>query len=298
MEQFTFEKINVHGIVINTARSGYGELPVVLLHGFPESLLCWRRVAPELAKQTAVVCMDLRGYGDSDKPHDSTDPNLYSKKTMAKDVHEVMRHLGYSKYIVVGHDRGATVAFRVALDYPAEVAGLVVLDVLPTTDTWRVLQGTFGVFSYHMFLLAQPADYPERLIGANPDVFFNHTMDTWCKTPDAIPAGIRNTYLQHFRDPATLHAMCEDYRAGAFIDANDDKVANEQGKKIQSPVRVLWQKPEGFTLPFDPIAVWQAWATKKVEGAALACGHFLPEEKPAEVISCIKELLGASLLAK
>lgn len=294
MDQFTYEKINVGGIWINTARNKHGAstlLPVVLLHGFPESMLAWRSVAPQLAKHTTVVCLDLRGYGDSDKPQSDTDSHLYSKRTMAKDVRKVMHYFGFDQYIVAGHDRGGIVAFHLALDYPDEVAGLAILDVLPTTDTWRFLQGTFGVFGYHMFLLAQPTDYPERLIGADPDIFFNHTMDNWCKTPQVIPAAVRKEYLSHFRDPMTLRAMCEDYRAGAFIDGADEQAAYDQGKRVKAPLRVLWQKAEGFELPFDPLEVWQKWTKEKVQGSALACGHFLPEEKPKEVLSTIYKLI-------
>ncbi len=286
----------MNGIAIHTARSTSHTdvVPVVLLHGFPESMLSWRIVAPELAKSTSVVCLDLRGYGESDPPK-GEDPKLYSKQTMAQDVHEVMQHFGYDRYIVVGHDRGGCVAFRLALDYPDEVAGVVILDVLPTLDTWQSLQGTFGVFGYHMFLLAQPTDYPERLIGAAPEIFFNNTMDNWNKTPHTIPQDIREKYLDYFKDPETLHAMCQDYRAGAFVDPVDDQAAKDAGKKIQAPLTVLWQKPEGFELPFDPIKVWQEWSDQKVSGYPVACGHFIQEEKPDEVVKVARELLASTV---
>jgi pimeloyl-ACP methyl ester carboxylesterase len=273
--------VTVGEVALQVAIGGDGP-PLVLLHGFPESHLAWRGVAPRLADRFTVICPDLRGYGESDKPTGDAAHERYAKRTMARDVATLMRKLGHERFAVAGHDRGALVAFRLALDFPAAVERLAVLAVIPTLDMWEALDGPLGLTAYHLFLLAQPPDFPERMIGAVPDLFLTHTLDTWCGTPGAIDGEVRQEYLRAFRRPATIHAICEDYRAGATVDLSHDRADRANGRRIGTPLLALWQQPAGIDLPFDPLAVWRRWADD-VDGWALDCGHFLPEERPTEV---------------
>lgn len=289
IEELSYESIKVNGVALHVATGGKGT-PIVLLHGFPETHMAWRYVAPELIKDFTVVCPDLRGYGQSEKPHGDEQHINYSKRTMAKDIYELMKHLGHEKFAVAGHDRGGLVGFRLALDYPEAVTHLLVLDVIPTIDMWENLHGIFGVFGYHQFFLAQPSDFPEKMLQAGAKTFLDHTLNSWCKHPEALPADIREEYLKAFSDPKSLHAICEDYRAGAFVDGGHDAKDREAGKKISIPTTALWQDPKGMQLPFDPLKTWQFWAPHAT-GKAIDAGHFLAEETPDEVVGAIQDLI-------
>src|SRR5581483_5037650 len=187
--------------------------PVLLLHGIPETHLMWRRVAPDLAREFTVVATDLRGYGASGKPATGPDHEPYSKRATARDQLAVMRRLGFERFDVAGHDRGARCAYRLALDHPAHVRKLAVLDVIPTGDAFGRADMAFGLGFWLWFFLAQPADLPERLIGADPRLLVDHMLDTWSGTPDAFPDDVRAEYRRAFANPATVHAICEEYRA-------------------------------------------------------------------------------------
>lgn len=292
IEELTYKFIEVNGIKLNVATGGKG-MPIVLLHGFPETHLAWRYVAPELIKNFTVVCPDLRGYGQSDKPHGDEQHMGYSKRTMAKDIYELMKRLGYEKFAVAGHDRGGLIGFRLALDYPETITHLLILDVIPTVNMWESLGGVFGVFGYHQFFLAQPSDFPEKMLQASAKTFLDYTLDNWCKNPDALPANIRKEYLKAFSRPDSLHAICEDYRAGAFVDGAHDTEDRKRGRKIHIPTVVLWQDPKGMDLPFDPLKTWQSWAPN-ASGSAIDAGHLLPEEKPKDVVEAISNLLATT----
>lgn len=289
IEELSYKTIEANGIKLNVATGGKGD-PIVLLHGFPETHLAWRFVVPELIKNHTIVCPDLRGYGQSDKPHGDAQHMNYSKRTMAKDIYDLMKGLGYEKFAVVGHDRGGLVGFRLALDYPDAVTHLLILDVIPTVDMWESLHGIFGIFGYHQFFLAQPGDFPEKILQTSAKTFLDYTLDNWCKHPDALPANIREEYLKAFATPESIHAICEDYRAGAFIDGGHDTKDREAGKKIDIPTAILWQDPKGMELPFDPLKTWQAWAPHAT-GSPIDAGHLLPEEKPHEVAIAVKNLI-------
>lgn len=288
IETLSYKFIEVNGIKLRVATGGSG-MPLVLLHGFPETHVAWRYVAPELLKNYTVVCPDLRGYGQSDKPQGDEKHTNYSKRTMAKDIRELMKKLGHDSFAVAGHDRGGLVGFRLALDYPGVVTHLLVLDVIPTVDMWESLHGIFGVFGYHQFFLAQPADFPEKILQASSKIFLDYTLDSWCKNPRVL-SDVRSEYLEAFSSPSSIHAVCEDYRAGAFVDGNDDAKDRAAGKKIDIPVSILWQDPKGMELPFDPLKTWQSWAPNAT-GKPIDAGHLLPEEKPDEVINAINDLL-------
>ncbi|WP_433036021.1 alpha/beta fold hydrolase [Actinomycetospora sp. CA-053990] len=258
---------------------------LLLLHGFPQTHEVWRHVAPELARTHTVICPDLPGYGDS------AVPESLAKRTTARTLLEVARRLGHKRVAVVGHDRGALVALRAALDHPEAVTHLAVLDVLPTVETWDALHGTAGVFAFHLFLLAHPTPLPETMIGADPDGFFGHFLDAWTVVPDAIPPEVRERYLAACRRPETVRAICEDYRAGATVDVDHDRADRERGRRVAAPTLALWQDPGDAVLPFDPGEVWSRWAGT-LSTATLRTGHFLPEEAPADVVAHLRRHLG------
>jgi pimeloyl-ACP methyl ester carboxylesterase len=268
---------------LRVATGGAGP-PVLLLHGFPQTHLAWRAVAPLLAERFRVVCPDLPGYGAS-----APAPG-YAKRTTAATMVALMRELGHERFAVVGHDRGALVAFRAALDHPGAVERLAVLDVVPTTDMWAALQGTGGVFAFHLYLLAHPADLPERMIAADPDAFFGHFLDIWSRRPAAIPAEVRAAYLDACRRPEAIHAICEDYRASATVDVEHDTADRQAGRRIAAPVLAMWQDPDDLVLPFDPEEVWSSWAPD-LRTRVLPGGHFLPEDCPEEVAAAVTELI-------
>jgi haloacetate dehalogenase len=264
--------------------------PVVLLHGYPQTHVAWHAVAPRLAERFTVVCPDLRGYGASDKPPGDPDHQRYAKRAMAGDVAALMATLGHDRFAVVGHDRGALVGHRLALDSRAAVSRLAVLDVLPQLDMWAAMNRDFGLAGWHLFFLAQPPDLPERLIGADPDLFLAHTVRAWGGGDGVVTAEALAAYRGAFADPRTIHATCEDYRAGATVDVANDGADRDRGRRISAPVLLLWGQPPGMELPFDPLAVWRRWAGD-VDGGPLPCGHFLAEERPDEVADALRRFL-------
>jgi haloacetate dehalogenase len=227
-----------------------------------------------------VVAVDLTGYGQSDKPPSTDDHAPYSKRAMARDQITAMRALGFDRFCVAGHDRGGRVAYRMALDHPGVVEKLAVLDIIPTGESFNRGGREFGLGYYHWFFLAQPAPLPERLIAADPDWFWHwHTArgQTDCFTPEAIA-----DYLACFRNPETIRAICEDYRAAAGIDCEHDAADRAAGRRIACPVLALWGARARLQGWYDTLAIWRNWA-EQVEGRALDCGHYLAEERPEEV---------------
>lgn len=289
---FTYERVSVGEVTLNVASAGAGP-PIVLLHGFPQTHLAWRHVATDLATDHRVICPDLRGYGDSDKPADDPRGLTYAKRTMATDIVELLRRLGHGRFALAGHDRGGLVAFRLGLDHPDAVSHLGVLDVIPPAQMFNALTGTAGVFAFHLYLLAYPPPLPEQLIGAAPEVFFGHFLDAWTKEPSAIPAEVRAAYLAAACTPEAIQAICADYRASAFADSARDEQDRSAGRRLQMPVAAYWQDPGEVELPFDPTAVWRGWAPT-LRTAAMNCGHFLPEERPRQVTAALRELIDGS----
>ena len=263
------------------ARVGGTGSPLVLLHGYPQTHVCWHRVAPDLARQHTVVAMDLRGYGESSAPEPDPEHRTYSKRAMAADVVAVMRALGHERFSVMGHDRGARVAYRLALDAPEVVDRLVVLDILPTFEVWAHMSAQSAVKSYHWSFLAQPAPLPETLIAADPVFYVEHTLRSW--TRDKTLDGLAPDALAHYRTlltrPERIRAVCEDYRAGATFDRAADEADREAGRRINAPTLVLWGTDYIGKGSADPMAVWRDWCTD-VRGAPIVSGHFLVEENP------------------
>ncbi|WP_333756616.1 alpha/beta fold hydrolase [Streptomyces sp. IBSBF 3352] len=273
------------GVALHAAVGGSGPA-VVLLHGFPQTHLMWRHVAADLAADHTVICPDLRGYGASDRPAE-TDGSVYAKRTMAADVVELARRLGHDRFALAGHDRGALVAFRAALDHPGAVTHLACLDVLPTLDMWDVMHGVSAAVGFHLYLMAQPPGLPERMIGADPDAFFGYFLDGWTADPRAIPDNVRAAYLSACRD--AVPSIVADYRASAGVDVEHDRADRDAGRTLAMPVGVL-QQDWGAALGYDAAAVWRAWAPD-LRHTTVTCGHFMAEESPGEVVKALRDLL-------
>ncbi|MDT0567203.1 alpha/beta hydrolase [Streptomyces sp. DSM 3412] len=283
---FAYQRVRVaDGVSLNVAVGGSGT-PVVLLHGFPQTHLMWRGVAPELARDHTVICPDLRGYGDSDKPTEDG-PDAYSKRTMAQDVVTLAKELGFDRFALAGHDRGALVAFRAGLDHPEAVSHLACLDVLPTLDMWEALHGVTAAVGFHLYLMAQPPGLPERMIQASSDEFFGHFLDAWANRSEAIPADIRDAYLAACRN--AIPSIVADYRASAGIDVEHDRADRAAGRQLAMPLTVL-QQDWGAALGYEAAALWGAWADD-LNHLTVSSGHFMAEEAPADIVEAFRELL-------
>jgi haloacetate dehalogenase len=283
---FELARIDAGEATLRVRRGGSGP-PLLLLHGHPQTHVMWHLVAPRLAEEHTVVAPDLRGYGESSKPPTSSDHEPYSKRAMARDAVALMRELGFERFAVAGHDRGARVAYRLALDHPERVEKLAVLDVIPTGETWRRADRRFMLAWWHWAFLAQPAPLPETLIAADPDGYY-FGGDRSLFHPDALA-----DYLRCARDPETIHGMCEDYRAGATFDFDLDEADRAAGRRIARPLLALWGGRNDLEELFgDPLAIWRAWADD-VRGRALDCGHYLAEEAPEETYAELRAFFAA-----
>jgi len=256
--------------------------PLLLLHGFPQTKAIWHRVAPELAHQFTVIASDLRGYGESSKPQGKSDHSTYSKRAMAADQYALMKSLGYDHFFLLGHDRGGRVSHRLAADYPKSVLQLMVLDISPTLSMYEQTSMGFAKGYWHWFFLIQPEPIPETLIGANPEFWLKNHMGRHAGTGIFSPDRW-NEYLAGVSNPLSMHAMCEDYRAAATIDLVHDRADREANLKLEIPLRVLWGEHGLVNKCFKPIEDWQKVAND-VSGAAVPCGHYIPEELPELVI--------------
>ena len=284
---FDTVQVDVGGTTIFARRKGDGR-PLLLLHGFPETHVMWHRVAPVLARQFTVVCADLRGYGRSGKPASTPDHAPYAKSAMAIDMVRLMENLGFSTFSVAGHDRGARVAYRLALDHPGRVERLALLDVIPTGEAFSRADIRFALAFWPWSLLAQPEPLPERLIAAAPDAVVNDALDNWGSDPASFPPEVRSAYFEALSDPEAIHAICEEYRAAADIDVARDAADRAANKCIGCPTLALWSKESALDNWYEqaggPLGIWRKWATD-VTGRAIAGGHFFPEQNPGETIS-------------
>lgn len=283
---FTTEPVRANGITVRVCHGGSGP-PVLLLHGYPQTHVMWHQVAPALARHFTVICPDLRGYGDSDKPPGGPDHEGYSKRTMARDQVAVMAALGFGRFAVAGHDRGARVALRMALDHPEAVSRLAVLDIIPTKTIYETIDKEHATTVWRYFFLTQPAGLPEHLIGPDPRYYLRYTLDEWCGTRGVPDAQAAAEYVRCFT-PATVRATCEDYRAGAGIDLAHDRA--DAARMLSCPVLVLWSE-NGIGRAYDVERIW-AERAPDLRGRALDCGHFLAEERPAETAAELLTFLG------
>jgi haloacetate dehalogenase len=294
LEGFTRTEIQTKGARIVTVTGGNGP-PLLLMHGNPFTHLSWLKVAPTLARDFTVVATDLRGYGDSEKPPGGDDHSGYSFRAMAQDQVEVMAALGFDRFMTAGHDRGARVLHRMCLDHPDRVLRAAFLDIVPQHHIFNNMTLEWGRFSWHWLFNIQPYDMPERMMGTDPDWFIEKKL---AKTKQGLsffdPQALAE-YKRCFRNPETIHAICEDYRATAGIDLTMDTADFEAGRTIQCPVLLLWGATGGVgrnSRP-GPEEIWRRYATNIVGAKALPCGHYLSEEAPAETTAALREFFPA-----
>lgn len=281
-KNFKQDIIEVNGVNINYKIGGKGE-PLLLLHGYPQSHVLWRKIAPLFAENYTVICSDLRGYGDSDKPQSDKKHLTYSKKTMGLDQNELMKKLGFKEYFLVGHDRGGRVAHRMAIDFKENIKKISVLDIVPTSHVFKNTNAILAKRYYHWFFLIQSYPHPETMIGNDPEYFIRSKLQMWGANNEYLTEEIIQEYLRCFTTE-TIQASCEDYRAGASIDLVHHE--EDYDKKISCPLQVLWGSKATIEELYDPIKVWKEWALN-VEGQSIDCGHFLPEESPVETYNAI-----------
>jgi haloacetate dehalogenase len=270
---FEYRQIRTRGgLTINVATRGRGA-PLLLLHGYPQNHRMWHEVAPVLAEKFAVVCADLRGYGDSSKPEGAPDHSNYSKRAMAVDMIEVMAALGHRRFMVAGHDRGARVAYRLALDHPEVVQRLALLDIVSTK---AVYEGGLAMATryFHWYFLIQPRPFPETLIGGDPAFYLRYVL---------AEGPMFSEYLRTFATPQGIHATCEDYRAGFAVDLPNDRIDVSAGRKITCPTLILWAAKGAVGEVFQPLQTWRE-LVESPTGEAIDSGHFIPEENPAETL--------------
>tara|TARA_B100000963_G_C22599041_1_gene659318 strand:+ start:617 stop:1501 length:885 start_codon:yes stop_codon:yes gene_type:complete len=264
---------------------------LLMLHGNPQTHVMWHKVAPSLTDKFTVICPDIPGYGKSYKPNLSKDHRYYSKVSMASDISEFMALLGYNKFYFVGHDRGARIGHRLALDYPDNVLKIILLDIIPTIEHFERTNKDFAMGYYHWFWLAQRYPIPESVINKAPeDWFFAHTSRE-NKDKDFFAPKALDDYLECIRNPKTIRAICEDYRAAASIDLKDDDKSRKQNVKIKMPTLILWGKKGKIEQWYEPLLIWQKYCFQEVKGYGINTGHYLAEENPEQIIDSVKGFL-------
>jgi haloacetate dehalogenase len=294
MDDFTAADIPTGETSIFVRSHGSGP-PILLLHGFPQTHLMWRGVAPLLARNFTVVCADLRGYGRSGCPVSAPNHSSYAKRSMGQDMVTVMERLGFPRFSVAGHDRGGRVAYRMALDHPDRVDRLAVLDIVPTGTVWDRADARFALSFWPWSLLAQPEPLPERILAAAPEAIVDHALNDWGSPSAVFTPEVRAAYVRALRDPSHAHAICEEYRAAATIDREHDKADRASGRRITCPLLALWSARGPLDTwcaeEFGSIAVWQAWGDD-VQGYPLDAGHFFPEEVPEQTAEALSRFFG------
>lgn len=277
MQGFRYQRIRTSGAEINVAIGGSGP-PLLLLHGNPLTHVSWHRVAPDLARHFTVVAPDLRGYGDSSKPDGGEDHAAYSFRAMGKDNVELMESLGFERFQVAGHDRGARVAFRMALDYRQRIERLAALDIIPTYNLLSNVTMGWGLESYHWFFMAQKAPFPEKLICADLDYYINYKLN---KKGVGLSIFAPEAFAEYARctTPEQIHAVCEDYRATVTLDYAFDKADHEAGRKLECPVLAMWGSNSHVGRHLKPIEAWSEWAPD-LQGFAIPTGHYPAEQRP------------------
>lgn len=296
MDDFEGLDIETEETRIFVRRSGSGP-PILLLHGFPETHLMWRHVAPLLARTFTVVCADLRGYGRSACPPSTPDHAPYAKRAMARDMVTVMERLGFPRFGLAGHDRGGRVAYRMALDHPKRIERVAVLDVLPTETVWSQADATFALAYWPWTFLAQPAPLPERALAAAVEAVVDNALHMWGTSSSVFPAEVRAAYVQALRDPHHIHAICEEYRAAATLDRQHDADDQSAGRRITRPLLALWsaQGPldTWYAAAGGPLALWRAWG-EDVQGQPVEGGHFFPEEAVQQTFDALRRFFAST----
>ncbi len=285
IEGFEASRVVTNGIELSVHRAGAGA-PLILLHGFPQNHRCWEKVAPRLAEDFDVIVPDLRGYGDSDAPEGA---EAYAKREMARDIVGLMDALGLEKAHVLGHDRGARVSYRLALDHPGRVDRLGIIEIVPTGDFWAAWDAELAMAAYHWTFLAQPAPLPERMILSDGPGYVDWTLSHWTHSGDlsAFSAAALESYRAQGADAERVAAMCNDYRAGATIDRRIDAESRAAGDRIKAPLLFLWGAGGFPAKTGDPLGVWRDWAVD-VSGVELQrSGHFAMEEVPEAVLDAV-----------
>jgi haloacetate dehalogenase len=286
--EFEYRRVDVNGVTINCAIAGSGP-PVLMLHGYPQNHLMWRDVAPALTEDHTVVVADLRGYGNSDKPAPDAG-EVYAKRSMAADQVGLMRQLGFGRFQLVGHDRGARVSHRLALDHPEAVTWLAVLDIVPTRYVLHNVTREMAAAYYHWFFLPAGNGVPEHMIGADPGYWVRSIVGSLLGPGASIDPAVMEDYVRCFTDPRTIAGSCADYRSAASIDLVHDDETFTAGQKLDCPVLVLWGEQAFVGRYYEPLTVWREYATD-ARGEALPTGHFLPEEAPDLVIATLRDFL-------
>lgn len=289
MQGFRRERIDAGEVTINAAIGGDGP-PLLLLHGYPQTHVMWHPIAERLAERFTVVATDLRGYGDSDKPEGDARHERYGKRAMAADQAAVMTALGFERFQLAGHDRGARVAHRLCLDFPDRVTRAAVLDIVPTHRIFMQVDRHIAMAYYHWFFLAQPAPYPETMVGHDPDYYLSTKLGSFGSSNSIFHADAIAEYRRCFT-PETVHASCEDYRAGATIDLEHDEAS--LGQKIACPLLALWGGKGVIGRLYDVLPVWRDWADD-VRGHAVEAGHFLVEERPDDTLAAFLDFFDAA----
>ena len=288
IEGFAKTTIRCNGVDLSVHRAGQG-VPLLLIHGFPQNHMCWERVARQFTRHHDVIIPDLRGYGQSEAPPNEFGNITYSKRTMAQDMADLLTALGIQRTNILGHDRGARVAYRFALDHPARLGKLGIMEIVPTADFWASWTADLAMAAYHWTFLAQPAPLPERMIGADPVAYVDWTLAQWTlsKSLDTFSPAALESYRKQVRDPTRVHAMCSDYRAGATFDRALDEEDKIAGKQISAPLRLLCGA-HGFPAKSgNATEVWRRWA-QRVEASFCEAGHFVMEENPQAVLSAFE----------
>jgi haloacetate dehalogenase len=275
------------------ARSGRGPA-ILFLHGFPQTHVMWRDVAPAFTTAFSVVCADLRGYGASGKPPSTPDHGPYTKRAMARDMVQVMRAMGFARFSVAGHDRGGRAGYRMALDHPDAVERVSLFDIIPIAEAFNRADARFALAYWPWSLLAQPAPLPETLVATAPEVIIDHALGQWGSDQSTSPPSVRQEYIDALRSPDSVHAICEEYRAAATLDRTHDDVDRRAARVIECPVLALWSKAgpldEWYADAGGPVGILRQWA-RKVRGWAVHGGHSFREQNPVDTIAALREFM-------
>ena len=287
---FSLNTINTNRGKIRYRKGGEGP-PLLMLHGNPQTHVMWHKVVPSIVEKYTIICPDIPGYGKSFKPELSFNHQPHSKVNMAKDIINFMKLLGFKKFYLIAHDRGARIAHRLALDFPDKVLKMILLDIIPTIEHFERTDMDFAMGYYHWFWLAQRSPIPESVINKAPEEWFYAHTSREEKGKDFFSSLALKDYLECVKNPENINAICEDYRAAATIDLTDDRISRKNKNKIKMPVLILWGKKGKIEQWYDPLSIWQNYCVQEVKGNGIDSGHYLAEENPEEVIKNILQFL-------